>query len=174
MLCPLRGLRSALLICFLILSLERHIFVLFLPQKKQWTSISQNLWKKRIYQAIHNPQDYSLFKKKRGLRPCSDYHGNNHITVKYHYLLFLMLSVLEQLISIVIFTKLCLHRVYNDQYKQRRSVSHFDYLIMSYGLFKAPPLCSSWWHGDIFWLFTEPHTTWCSANTQSLAKTPSQ
>lgn len=52
-------------------------------------------------------------KKDGGLRRCNDYQGLNQISVKYPHPLALVPSVLEQLCSAKVFTKLDLRSVYN-------------------------------------------------------------
>ncbi|KAK3539338.1 hypothetical protein QTP70_001226 [Hemibagrus guttatus] len=86
-------------------------------------------------------------KKDGGLRPCIDYRGLNAITVCYPYPLPLVSAALEQLQRARIFTKLDLRSAYNlvhikegDEWKTafHTTQGHYEYLVMPYGLTKAP------------------------------------
>lgn len=85
------------------------------------------------------------------LRLCLDFRGLNHTMVKYPYLLRLVPLALEQLHK-VIFTKLDLHSAYNlvcigkgDEWKTTfsTSCSHYEFLVMPYGLSCAPSVFQS-------------------------------
>lgn len=88
-------------------------------------------------------------KKGGGLRPCINYQGLNHVTVKYTYPLPLVPSVMEQLHSAWIFMKLDHRNTYSlvwireeDEWKTACSttVGHFEYYVMQYGLSCTPSI----------------------------------
>jgi hypothetical protein len=90
-----------------------------------------------------------LFVKKKdgSLRLCVDYHGLNKITKKNRYPLPLISSLLDQLRTGKIFTKLDLRGAYNllrirpgDEWKTafRTRYGHFKYTVMPFGLTNAP------------------------------------
>ena len=87
-------------------------------------------------------------KKKDGsLRLCVDYCGLNSITVKNHYPLPLISTLLDQLASARIYTKIDLQGANNlihiksgDEWKTafQTRYGHFEYTVMPFGLTNAP------------------------------------
>ncbi|KAI7810424.1 putative retrotransposon-like protein 1-like [Triplophysa rosa] len=81
------------------------------------------------------------------LRPCIDYRGLNHITIKNRYPLPLMTSAFEILQGATIFTKLDLRNAYHlvrirrgDEWKTafNTPTGHYEYRVMPFGLANAP------------------------------------
>ncbi len=90
---------------------------------------------------------FFVAKKDGSLRPCIDYRGWNHITVKNTYPLPLMSSAFERLQGTSIFTKLDLRNAYHlvriregDEWKTAFNTprGHFEYLVMPFGLSNSP------------------------------------
>lgn len=86
-------------------------------------------------------------KKDGSLRPCIDYRGLNHITVRNKYPLPLMDSAFTALQGATVFTKLDLRNAYHlvriregDQWKTAFNcpLGHFEYQVMPFGLTNAP------------------------------------
>ncbi|KAF7641341.1 hypothetical protein LDENG_00284490, partial [Lucifuga dentata] len=86
-------------------------------------------------------------KKDKTLRPCIDYRGLNHITIKNRYPLPLLSSAFELLQGATIFTKLDLRNAYHlvrihegDEWKMtfNTPTGHYEYLVMPFELTNAP------------------------------------
>src|SRR5438046_2884552 len=86
-------------------------------------------------------------KKSGKLHLCVDYHGLNAITIKNRYPLPLISELLDRLNGSVIFSKIDLRNAYHririregDEWKTafRTRYSHFEYLVVPFGLTNAP------------------------------------
>jgi RNase H-like domain found in reverse transcriptase/Reverse transcriptase (RNA-dependent DNA polymerase)/Integrase zinc binding domain/Chromo (CHRromatin Organisation MOdifier) domain/Retroviral aspartyl protease len=98
-------------------------------------------------------------KKKDGtFRICIDYRGLNNVTIKNRYPLPLISSLLDQLRSAKIYTKLDLRGAYNlvrikkgEEWKTafRTRYGHFEYNVMPFGLTNAPAVFQHFMN-DIF------------------------
>ena len=111
--------------------------------------IDENLAKNFIRHSKSPAGAPILFVKKKdgSLRMCVDYRGLNKVTKKNRYPLPLISSLLEQLGSAKIFTKIDLRGAYNlvrikegDEWKTafRTRYGHFEYNVMPFGLTNAP------------------------------------
>ncbi|KAK3533999.1 hypothetical protein QTP86_000505 [Hemibagrus guttatus] len=98
---------------------------------------------------------FFVAKKDGSLWPCIDYRALNTITVKFRYPLPLVPAVLERLRGATVFTKLDLRSAYNliriregDEWKTAfmTPTSHYEYLVMPYGLVNAPSVFQDFMH----------------------------
>ncbi|CAJ0924923.1 unnamed protein product [Ranitomeya imitator] len=101
---------------------------------------------------------FFVAKKDGSLRPCIDYRLLNKITVKFQYPLPLLSDLFARIKGASWFTKIDLRGAYNlvrikrgDEWKTAFNTpeGHFEYLVMPFGLSKAPSVFQSFMH-DIF------------------------
>ena len=126
------------------------IYNLSEPESKELRNYLQENLAKGFIQHSQSPCGAPILfvKKKDGtLRLCVDYRGLNSVTKKNRYPLPLITSLLNQLRSACIFTKIDLRGAYNlvrikpgDEWKTafRTRYGHFEYLVMPFGLTNAP------------------------------------
>ncbi|UPX11405.1 uncharacterized protein EKO05_0002011 [Ascochyta rabiei] len=89
------------------------------------------------------------------MRLCVDYWGLNKITIKNRYPIPLVSEMMDQLSKAKVFTKLDLRDAYHrlqikegDEWKTafKTRYSHFEYLVMPFGLANAPATFQSYIH----------------------------
>ncbi len=132
-----------------------RIFPLSQPEAESMKSYIEEELAKGFLRPSTSPASAGFFfvkKKDGGLRPCIDYRGLNHITIKFRYPLPLVPAALEQLREARYFTKLDLRSAYNliriregDEWKTAFSTTtgHYKYLVMPFGLANSPSVFQS-------------------------------
>ncbi|KAK3530862.1 hypothetical protein QTP70_003635 [Hemibagrus guttatus] len=135
-----------------------RIYPLSVPEEKAMEEYIQEALAQGYIRPSTSPAASSFFfvaKKDGGLRPCIDYRALNQITVKFRYPLPLIPAALEHLRGATIFTKLDLRSAYNliriregDEWKTAfiTPTSHYEYLVMPYGLANAPSVFQDFIH----------------------------
>ncbi|KAK3508471.1 hypothetical protein QTP70_030247 [Hemibagrus guttatus] len=145
-----------------------RIYSLSVPEEKAMEEyITEALAQGYIHPST-SPAASSFFfvaKKDGSLRPCIDYRALNKITVKFRYPLPLVSAALERLCGTTVFTKLDLRSAYNliriregDGWKTAfvTPTSHYEYLVMPYGLVNAPSIFQDFMHEVEKFLFHQP------------------
>ncbi|KAK3528240.1 hypothetical protein QTP86_027953 [Hemibagrus guttatus] len=135
-----------------------RIYPLYIPEEKAMEEYIKEALAQGYIHPSTSPAVLSFFfvaKKDGGLRPCIDYRALNRITVKFRYPLSLVPAALEHLRDATIFTQLDLRSVYNliriregDEWKTAfiTLTSHYEYLVMPYGLANAPSVFQDFIH----------------------------
>ncbi|KAK2898059.1 hypothetical protein Q8A73_014439 [Channa argus] len=127
-----------------------RLFSLSAPEQEAMKEYISEALEAGLIRPSSSPAGAGFFfveKKDGGLRPCIDYRGLNHITVKNRYPLPLMSSAFELLQGANIFNKLDLRNAYHlirirkgDEWKTAFNTpsGHYEYLVMPFGLTNAP------------------------------------
>lgn len=126
------------------------IYNLSEPEQRELRNYLEENLSKGFIQHSQSPSGAPILfvKKKDGsLRLCVDYRGLNNVTKKNRYPLPLITSLLNQLRTATVFTKIDLRGAYNlvrikagDEWKTafRTRYGLFEYLVMPFGLTNAP------------------------------------
>ncbi|KAK3539560.1 hypothetical protein QTP70_010231, partial [Hemibagrus guttatus] len=134
------------------------IYSLSIPEEKAMEEYINEALSQGYIRPSTSPAASSFFfvaKKDGGLWPCIDYRALNKITIKFRYPLPLVPSALKHLRGATVFTKLDLRCTYNliriregDKWKTAfvTPTSHYEYLVMPYGLVNAPSVFQDFMH----------------------------